>query len=71
MIVADLNSLEKLKAFLNFRKSNSAWYELPPFPKAKSAYFENLLYKRKRWQAFAQTKNKGALFLASPQALLK
>ena len=71
LIVADLKSLDKLKAFLNFRKTHFLWWELPPFPPAKSPYLESLIYKRKQWQAMAQSKEQSGLFLASPQALLK
>ncbi|MCZ0933522.1 MAG: DEAD/DEAH box helicase [Oligoflexia bacterium] len=71
LIVADLNSLDKLKAFLNFKKTGFFWWELPPFPPAKSPYLESAVYKRKRWQAMAQNSLQSGVFLASPQALLK
>ena len=71
LIVADLNSLDKLKSFLSFKKNSFLWQELPSFPPAKSPYLESLIYKRKRWQAMAQNKGQSGVFLASPQALLK
>ncbi|MCY4321461.1 MAG: DEAD/DEAH box helicase, partial [Bdellovibrionaceae bacterium] len=71
LVIADLNSLDKLKSFLNFKKNNFVWHELPPFPPAKSFYMESLICKRKRWQAMAQNKGQAGIFLASPQALLK
>ena len=71
LILSDLNSLDKLKTFLKFKKTNFSWYELPPFPPAKSPYLEKIIYKRKRWQAMAQSQEHLGLFLASPQALLK
>ena len=71
LLVADLNSLDKLKSFLNFKKTSFFWWELSPFPPPKSPYFESLIYKRKRWQAMAQNKGQSGVFLASPQALLK
>ena len=71
LIVCDVNNLDKLKAFLNFKKTKFSWYDLPPFPSAKSPYLEKTIYKRKIWQAMAQSKEHSGLFLASPQALLK
>ena len=71
LIVSDLSRLDKLKAFLNFKPPNFPWYELPPFPQAKSPYMEKIFHKRKQWQTLAQQKGQKGLFLASPQALLK
>ncbi|MDE0092404.1 MAG: hypothetical protein OXN83_03860, partial [Oligoflexia bacterium] len=71
LIVGDLSSIDKLKAFLQFKKTEIPWYELAPFPPAKSPFLEKAIYKRKRWQAMAQAVGQGGVFLASPQALLK
>ena len=71
LLVADTDKLDKLKAFLRFKQNKFSWYDLPPFPPAKSPYLEKMIYKRKRWQTLAQSKESSGLFLASPQALLK
>lgn len=72
LILADKKDLEKLKAFLHFKKPAIPYYDLPAFPKPKSPYSEMIWLKRRKWQAWASaTNNQTALFLASPQALLK
>ena len=71
LLIASHNDLEKIKSFLNFKKGKKSWYDLPPFPKPKSIYSETILLKRRKWQTWAQYGETSALFLASPQALLK
>ena len=72
LIVSDTKSLEKLKAFLRFKPPSIPWYDLPPFPVSKSPYSETSFRKRRKWQSWASFSEGGsAIFLASPQALLK
>ena len=73
LLIASQKDLEKIRAFLHFKKPKWPWHELPPFPKPKSPYSESVWLKRKKWQSWASFSNtaKPILFLASPQALLK
>ncbi len=72
LIVSDSKELEKLRAFLCFKKPKIQWLDLPPFPQPKSLRFESIRMKRRKWQAWANFSEEGPrLFLASPQALLK
>ena len=70
LVVASGKDIEKLKAFLRFKKPKIKWHDLPLFPEPKSPYSETARMKRRKWQAWASASQAG-LFLAEPQALLK
>ena len=70
LIVAGPKDLDKLKFFLRFKKPKIPWYDLPPFPHPKSPWTKRILLQRRKWQTWANSLEP-ALFLSSPQALLK
>lgn len=72
LLVSTSKNLEKLQAFLHFKKPKLPWFVLPPFPVAKSFYSESIRRKRLRWQSWAGCDRiTSGLFLVTPQALLK
>ena len=70
LLVLRQKELEKLKAFLMFKRHDFFWKELTPFPKAKSSHSSLDLLKRRSFQSLARDGKKG-LYLSSPEALLK
>ena len=70
-IVAEPKSIEKLKKFLQFKKTDLIWRELVPFPYPKTPYSKQSFLKRIRCQSWIKDDGFSGVFLTTAQALLK